>query len=146
MSEERIIKKYPNRRLYDSQQSCYITVADVRELVVNEVPFKVVDNKNGEDITRSVLLQIIMELESDDAEPLFSIDVLSQFIRNSGATSQQGFVSFLEQGLDLFKSQQKVAEEQMATAMNTNPMDSWLKLSQQNIRAWNEIQKDILKK
>jgi len=145
MSEERIIKKYPNRRLYDSQQSCYITVADVRQLVVDEVPFKVVDNKNGEDITRSILLQIIMEQESD-GEALFSVDVLSQFIRHSGVKTQEGFVSFLEQGLDMFKTQQTIAAEQMTTAIGGNPLESWLEISQKNIEMWSDMQKDILKK
>jgi len=145
MSEERIIKKYPNRRLYDSQQSCYITVADVRQLVVDEVPFKVVDNKNGEDITRSILLQIIMEQESY-GEALFSVDVLSQFIRHSGVKPQEGFVSFLEQGLDMFKTQQTIAAEQMTTAIGGNPLESWLEISQKNIEMWSDMQKDILKK
>jgi len=145
MSEQRLIKKYPNRRLYDSQESTYITVAEVREFVVNEISFKVIDNKTGDDITRSILLQIIMELEADD-EPLFSVDVLSQFIRNSGVKSQEGFVSYLEQGLDLFKTQQTVAKEQMATAIGTNPMESWLEIGQKNMEIWSDMQKDLLKK
>jgi polyhydroxyalkanoate synthesis repressor PhaR len=145
MSEERLIKKYPNRRLYDSEESCYITIADVRQFVVDEVPFKVVDNKKGDDITRSVLLQIIMEQESD-GEPLFSIDVLSQFIRNSGAKSQEGFVTFLEQGLDLFKTQQTIATEQMNTAIGTNPLETWLEIGQKNIQILSDMQKDLLKK
>ena len=61
MTDERIIKKYPNRRLYDTNQSCYITLNDVRDLVLASVPFKVIDRQSGDDITRSILLQIIIQ-------------------------------------------------------------------------------------
>ena len=77
MSEEtRLIKKYPNRRLYDTATSSYITLADVKKLVLQQVPFKVADAKSNEDLTRSILLQIILEEESSGA-PMFSSDMLS---------------------------------------------------------------------
>src|ERR1700730_2114422 len=71
MSEPRVIKKYPNRRLYDTVESRYITLADVRRLVVERIEFVVVDKKNNADITRSILLQVIAEQEHD-GEPLMS--------------------------------------------------------------------------
>ncbi len=144
MSDIRIIKKYPNRRLYDTHQSCYITLSDVRELVMSETPFQVMDRQTGEDITRSILLQIIMEQESG-GKPLFSSDILSQFIRNYGVTTQQGFTSFLEQSMQMFNSHQHAITEQMHKALAGTPLDNWLKLSEQNLQAWNKMQQDMLK-
>lgn len=144
MLEERIIKKYPNRRLYDTTQSCYITLNEVRSLVVNEVPFRVIDRQTGENITRSILLQIIMDQESG-GEPLFSVDVLSHFIRNYQIDNSQGFSEFLEQSMKLFTMQQKTISEQMHKALSGTPLDSWLKLSEQNMQTWNQMQQSVLK-
>jgi polyhydroxyalkanoate synthesis repressor PhaR len=98
MSEPRVIKKYPNRRLYDTVESRYITLADVRRLVVERIEFVVVDKKNNADITRSILLQVIAEQEHL-AEPILSQDFMVNVIRAYG-TSVQGLVSgSLEQSL-----------------------------------------------
>ncbi len=75
----RIIKKYPNRRLYDSHTSSHVTLVDIRRLVQEQEPFQVVDAKSGEDITRSILLQIIQEAESD-GDPIFSSTMLKNII------------------------------------------------------------------
>src|SRR5438105_13167150 len=83
MSAPRIIKKYPNRRLYDTVESRYITLADIRRLVIERVDFVVIDKKTQRDITRPILLQVIAEQEHD-GEPLMSRDLLSQVIRSSG--------------------------------------------------------------
>jgi polyhydroxyalkanoate synthesis repressor PhaR len=104
MKDERIIKKYPNRRLYDTEVSRYITLADVRDLVMNCTTFKVVDTANDNDITRSILLQIMLEEESG-GEPLFSATMLSQIIRFYGGTLQGMFARYLEGSLDLFSKQ-----------------------------------------
>ena len=87
MKSERIIKKYPNRRLYDTEVSRYITLADVRDLVMNCAEFRVVDAANDSDITRSILLQIMLE-EETGGEPLFSATMLAQIIRFYGGTLQ----------------------------------------------------------
>ena len=86
--EPRIIKKYPNRRLYDTEKSQYVTLQQIRSLVLDEIPFIVIDQKSEDDITRSILLQIIFEQESE-TNPLFSNDNLERFIRyyNAGADS-----------------------------------------------------------
>lgn len=144
MSEPRIIKKYPNRRLYDTHQSRYITLSNVRDLVIDEVAFQVVDRQSGEDITRSILLQIIMEQEAG-GEPLFSTDILSQFIRNYGVTSQQGFTSFLEQSMSAFGTQQEALREQMQKALTNTPLDNWVKMSEKNMQTWQKMQKDMFK-
>src|SRR5579862_660288 len=105
MSEPRVIKKYPNRRLYDTVESRYITLADVRRLVVERIEFVVVDKKNNADITRSILLQVIAEQEHL-AEPILSQDFMVNVIRAYG-TSAQGQVSgHLEQSLKQIMSQQ----------------------------------------
>ncbi|MBB3104889.1 polyhydroxyalkanoate synthesis repressor PhaR [Azomonas macrocytogenes] len=79
----RLIKKYPNRRLYDTHTSTHVTLADIRQLVIDEIPFQVVDAKSGEDLTRSILLQVIQEAESG-GEPIFSSDMLKGIIRFYG--------------------------------------------------------------
>lgn len=99
--EERLIKKYPNRRLYDTQTSAYVTLSDIKELVMAAEAFKVVDAKTDEDLTHSILLQIILEEEACGV-PVFSTQMLQQVIRFYGH-SMQGFMgSFLEKNVQTF--------------------------------------------
>jgi polyhydroxyalkanoate synthesis repressor PhaR len=115
MSEPRVIKKYPNRRLYDTVESRYITLADVRRLVVERIDFVVVDKKNNADITRSILLQVIAEQEHL-AEPILSQDFMVNVIRAYG-TNVQGLVSgHLEQNLKQIMSQQQIRPPRARTA------------------------------
>jgi polyhydroxyalkanoate synthesis repressor PhaR len=100
-STERLIKKYPNRRLYDTQTSSYITLADVKQLVLDADEFTVVDAKTNEDLTRSILLQIILEEEANGA-PMFSRGVLSQIIRYYGHAMQGMMGSYLEKNVQAF--------------------------------------------
>ena len=112
MSEPaRLIKKYPNRRLYDTKTSVYITLADVKKLVVGGEEFQVVDAKSGEDLTRSILLQIILEEETAGA-PMFSSDILTQFIRSYGNAMQGMLGTYLERNMQLFGEIQKSMKEQ----------------------------------
>ena len=104
MSEPRTIKKYPNRRLYDTVESRYITLADIRRLVIERIDFVVIDKKTQGDITRSILLQVIAEQEHG-GEPLMSCDFLSQVIRSYGAGARGAMGSYLEQSLKLFATQ-----------------------------------------
>ncbi|MET0282179.1 MAG: polyhydroxyalkanoate synthesis repressor PhaR [Steroidobacteraceae bacterium] len=101
MSESRIIKKYPNRRLYDTVESRYITLADVRRLVMERVDFTVIDKKSQQDITRSILLQVIAEQEHG-AQPIMSREFLSQVIRSYGTSEQSGISGALEQSVRQF--------------------------------------------
>jgi polyhydroxyalkanoate synthesis repressor PhaR len=107
----RLIKKYPNRRLYDTHTSSYITLADVKELVVKQIDFQVVDAKSGEDLTRSILLQIILDEESAGA-PMFSHDVLTQLIRFYGDAMQGIMGNYLERNVQAFLDIQKALQEQ----------------------------------
>jgi polyhydroxyalkanoate synthesis repressor PhaR len=105
MSEPRVIKKYPNRRLYDTVESRYITLAGVRRLVVERIEFVVVDKKNNADITRSILLQVIAEQEHL-AEPILTQDFMVNVIRAYGTTAQGQVSGHLEQSLKQVMSQQ----------------------------------------
>ncbi|HSD44884.1 MAG TPA: polyhydroxyalkanoate synthesis repressor PhaR [Burkholderiales bacterium] len=107
----RLIKKYPNRRLYDTQTSSYITLADVKELVQKQEEFQVVDAKTSEDLTRQILLQIILDEESAGA-PMFSHDVLTQFIRFYGNAMQGIMGNYLERNIQAFLEIQKSMQEQ----------------------------------
>ncbi|WP_432720728.1 polyhydroxyalkanoate synthesis repressor PhaR [Jeongeupia wiesaeckerbachi] len=120
--EKRVIKKYPNRRLYDTATSSYITLVDVKQLVLDCIDIQVVDAKSGEDITRSVLLQIIMDEEAGGM-PLFSYDVLTQIIRFYGNAMQGLMGNYLEKNLQLFAEMQHRLQDQASTAMSgENPM------------------------
>jgi len=128
MSEEpRIIKKYPNRRLYDTETSSYITLADVKRLVLEHVAFRVEDAKTREDLTRSILLQIILEEEAVGA-PMFSSDMLSQIIRFYGNAMQGMMGSYLEKNIHTFIEIQKRLQDQSRQVYGENPMlsaDAW---------------------
>jgi polyhydroxyalkanoate synthesis repressor PhaR len=138
MATERLIKKYPNRRLYDTTDSRYITLDEVRQMVLQEIPFKVVDRQSNDDITRNILLQIIMEQESG-GEPLFSADILSRFIRNYGEAAQSGFAEYLDTSLRFFNEQQKTIQDQMGKALSGTPVDYWVKLGEQNMKIWKDM-------
>ncbi len=128
MSEEiRLIKKYPNRRLYDTATSSYITLADVKKLVLEQIPFKVVDAKTNDDLTRSILLQIILEEESSGV-PMFSSDMLSQIIRFYGNAMQGMMGTYLEKNIQTFMEIQRRLQEQSLGKFSDNPMlnsESW---------------------
>jgi polyhydroxyalkanoate synthesis repressor PhaR len=109
--DTRVLKKYPNRRLYDTQTSSYITLADVKQMVMTGDPFVVRDAKSGEDLTRSILLQIILEEESGGL-PIFSTRMLSQIIRFYGHAMQGMMGSYLEKNLQAFTEiQARIAEQ-----------------------------------
>ena len=115
MSESvRLIKKYPNRRLYDTKTSAYITLGDVKDLVLKYEVFKVVDAKSAEDLTRSILLQIILEEETGGV-PLFSSELLSGFIRFYGSTMQGMLGKYLENNMKTFVDFQHKLQEQSRT-------------------------------
>ncbi len=116
MSDSRIIKKYPNRRLYDTQTSTYITVTDVKQLVLDREIFKVVDAKTSDDLTRAILLQIILEEESG-GKPIFSEMVLSNIIRFYGHAMQGMMGMYLEKNVQAFLDIQARVAEQSKTFM-----------------------------
>jgi polyhydroxyalkanoate synthesis repressor PhaR len=107
----RIIKKYPNRRLYDTANSGYITLADVKQMVLEFIDFQVIDAKSGDDLTRGILLQIILEEESAGM-PMFSSEMLSQMIRFYGNALQGIMGNYMEQNVKAFLVIQNKLQDQ----------------------------------
>src|SRR5512142_189454 len=107
----RIIKKYPNRRLYDTAKSGYITLADVKRMVLDNIEFQVIDAKSGDDLSRAILLQIILEEESGGL-PMFSSEMLSQMIRFYGTAQQTIIGQYIEQNVKAFMAIQKKLQDQ----------------------------------
>ncbi len=142
--EKRVIKKYPNRRLYDTEESKYITLEDIRKLVLNSTPFMVKDVKTEEDLTRTILLQIIIEQE-DDGEPLFSTDALSHIIRFYGDSIQSVAGDYIQQSINLFVNQQKQIQEQLSSAVNTNPLTAMAEMTEKNMDMWKKMQENFFK-
>ena len=139
----RVIKKYPNRRLYDTEISSYITIEDVRQLIVEGEAFEVRDAKSGEDLTRQVLLQIIAEHEQD-GEPMLSTQLLSQIIRFYG-DSLQGFMgSYLERSMQMFLEQQQQFRQQMSGLIGQAPWTMLNQLTERNLQAWKEFQQNLV--
>ena len=110
-SQVRLIKKYPNRRLYDTKTSSYITLVDVKQMVLKHEDFQAVDAKSGDDLTRQILLQIILEEESSGS-PMFTSDALSQMIRTYGNAMQGMMGGYLEKNINAFQDMQKSLQEQ----------------------------------
>lgn len=115
----RLIKKYPNRRLYDTRTSAYITLADVKGLVLAQEEFQVVDAKTGEDLTRSILMQIILE-EENGGSPMFSSDLLSQMIRFYGNAMQGMMGKYLEDNIKAVADMQAKLKEQARALYGDN--------------------------
>jgi polyhydroxyalkanoate synthesis repressor PhaR len=133
-SEPRIIKKYPNRRLYDTVISSYITLEDVKKLVMQHEKLCIQDAKTGEDITRSILLQIILEQE-EGGEPIFSSEVLAQLICFYGDTLQGILANYFERSLILFSKQQGDVHSKIF-----NPLAFMSDIAEQNLTLWKDIQ------
>ncbi len=107
----RTIKKYPNRRLYDTANSGYITLADVKQMVLENIEFQVVDAKTGDDLTRAILLQIILD-EEGGGVPMFSSEMLAQMIRFYGSAQQTIMGQYMEQNVKAFLAIQKKLQDQ----------------------------------
>ncbi len=144
MSEPRIVKKYPNRRLYDTTLSRYITLEDVRHLVLDHNEFKVIDSKTDEDITRTILLQIIIEQE-EDGQPMFTTEALEQIIRFYGDTLQGMITSYLEKSLKLFVEQQHRLRDRMQNAMVNDPFTVMRDITERNLMLWKEMQESFFR-
>jgi polyhydroxyalkanoate synthesis repressor PhaR len=121
-SSLRILKKYPNRRLYDTQTSSYITLADVKKMVLEGQEFVVRDAKTSDDLTRSILLQIILEEETGGV-PMFSSQMLAQIIRFYGHAMQGMMGSYLEKNLQTFTDIQKRLADQSKGLLEPNVMN-----------------------
>ncbi|MCB1808555.1 MAG: polyhydroxyalkanoate synthesis repressor PhaR [Candidatus Competibacteraceae bacterium] len=145
MTEPRIIKKYPNRRLYDTAISSYITLEDVKRLVLEYEKFRVIDAKTKDDITRSILLQIISE-EEEQGSPIFTTEVLAHIIRFYGDTLQGMMGTYLEKSLQSFVDQQHLVREQMNNFMGKNPLTMISELAERNLSIWQNMNERLYQK
>jgi len=134
MSEERLIKKYANRRLYDAAQSRHITIDDIRNMVVAGIRVKVIEDKSNEDITRLVLLQVIADQEQF-GRPILSTPLLESMIRFYGNSMQSHFSSYLEKSVETF------VRAASHGAANPNPI---AELTRQNLELWGKMQETLL--
>lgn len=143
MDKPRIIKKYPNRRLYDTRISSYVTLEDVRQLVLQCEPVQVVDAKTGDDITRSVLLQIIAEHE-ERGEPLFTTRLLTQMIQFYGDDLQGFMGSYLEKSMQSFVDQQQQLRKHLDDMIEGSPWTMMNDMADRNMEMWRAYQEKFL--
>jgi len=144
MASTRIIKKYPNRRLYDTEISKYITLEDVKKLVLSGVDFLIKDVKTDEDLTRTILLQIISEQEHD-GDPMFTTQTLTQLIRFYGNAYQSAFSDYLQKSLNIFVTQQEQFQEKIQESVQASPFSAVTKMTEQNLQMWQQVQDNFFR-
>ena len=138
----RVIRKYPNRRLYDTVESRYVTLADIRRLVVERVDFVVLDRKSQQDITRSILLQVIAEQEGA-GESLMSRDFLSQVIRSYGSGLHEFVGRYLDESLKLFAREQRELRDKFKNVVGIDPLETVGAVAQRNYQRWKSLQEEV---
>ncbi|MET1219753.1 MAG: polyhydroxyalkanoate synthesis repressor PhaR [Glaciecola sp.] len=136
------IKKYPNRRLYDTSKSAYINLEDIKDLINERVEFEIIDSKTKEVITKSVLLQIISESETNQAQSLLTDKLLRQLIRFYDSDMQPVLRQYLEQSLVSFMEQQDQMQGMMKTMVDNSPLGLFTKMMESNMQAWQPHKKD----
>ena len=145
---ERIIKKYQNRRLYDTEASRYVTMAEIRELIVAGVDVTIVEESSGNDITRSVLVQILSDQEQG-GQPVLSDKTLMQIIRYYGHPMQGFMTNYIEQGVEAFAAQQDQVMEHMNASLKNTPFGAMQQQLQDaamtGMKSWTEAQETLLK-
>ncbi len=134
----RMIKKYPNRRLYDTEISSYVTLEDLKKLVLERINFQVVDARSQEDLTNGTLLQIITDLEQEGM-PIFTKAILEQMIRFYGNAMQSTMSRFLEQSISLFMDQQHSMQQQMSGLLENSPMNFFKDLTEKQMKIWQTL-------
>jgi len=146
MSDLRIIKKYQNRRLYDTEVSRYTTLEEVRQLVLNNIPFRVEDKRTHEDITRSILLQVIAEQE-EWGNPIFSVDLLCFIVRFYGDPMQSSISRYLELSMRLFTEQQQHFTDQLRDLLGQaqQPIVVLKELAEKQVPIWRSVRREFLK-
>ena len=142
MAEERLIRKYANRRLYDARDSRHVTLDDLRKLIAGGERIKVVDDRSGEDLTRSILLQIIANQEQFGT-PVLSTQLLEAIIRFYGNPIQQMLTAYLERSIGGLLRQQTVMQAEMAKVLET-PMAPLAEMTRQNMEMWAKMQASML--
>ncbi|MFT4712248.1 MAG: polyhydroxyalkanoate synthesis repressor PhaR [Candidatus Azotimanducaceae bacterium] len=140
----REFKKYPNRRLYDILESRYVTVDDIRKLVLKGEVIRVLDSKSEKDLTRSVLLQIITEQEDEGHEPILTNRVLEQLIRFYGAPMQNVVSKYIEQSIKTFLEHEQNYRQKVSEFSGSEPINLMRKALEQNMEFWNRLTKTTM--
>ena len=143
MTQERLIKKYANRRLYDASQSRHITLDDIRALIVKGEKVKVVEDKTGHDITRHILLQVIAEQEQF-GRPILSTKVLEAIIRFYGNAMQGFLAGFLEKSIEVFLNQQEAIQSELSKLVSSGPISTVADITRQNLETLAKAQESLL--
>lgn len=133
------IKKYPNRRLYDTSLSQYINTDDIKQMVLEHKEFAVIDSKSGEDLTKHILLQIISEQENSGSESLLTSTVLKQLIRFYGSDVQLLLRPYLEQSMATFLERQDTLQTMMKNIVGNTPVGLFTQMLEQNVEMWRQF-------
>jgi len=145
MNDVRVIKKYPNRRLYDTEISRYITLEEVRQLVLKNVRFRVEDKRTHEDITRSILLQVIAEQEQG-GNPIFTVELLTFIIRFYGDPMQSAISRYLELSMRLFLEQQQQFTEQLRQKLGAaQPLLAIKEIADRQVPLWRTVRREFVR-
>jgi polyhydroxyalkanoate synthesis repressor PhaR len=142
-SETRTIKKYPNRRLYDTKISSYITLQDIKELVMTQNDFKVIDAKTKEDLTRCTLMQLIAE-EETNGNPILTAEVLKEFVRFYGDSMQAMMSRFLEHSVKLFMENRASLKSPLNSMLGTNQTSQMQTIAEQTIHTFDKKDSDFI--
>ncbi len=142
MRNERLIKKYANRRLYDASQSRHVTLEDIREFIVQGDKLTVVDDKSGEDITRLILLQVLSEQEQF-GKPILSTQLLESIICFYGNGMHELMSRYLDKSVEAFAHQQQALQGQISKLMANAPMATMAELARQNLEYWTRMQGQV---
>jgi len=145
MSHKRVIKKYANRRLYDTEDSRYVALKDIKNIIALGVDVRIIDETSGEDITRALLLQIVSEQELGGS-PLLNETVLNQLIRFYGHPMQDMMSGFIANSIKSFVSQQEAVQEQMQQFMDASPLTSFQEMAAKNMQVMADMQKQFFGK
>ncbi len=143
MGEPRVIKKYANRRLYDTEASRHITLEGIRQLIIDGHDVRIIDDTSGEDLTRNLLLQIVAEQEQA-GKPVLDAQLLTGIIRIYGGPMQNLMAEYLLKSFQTFTTQQNQFQEQMRAAMTATPMAAMQELAANNMKAWQTMQEALL--
>lgn len=144
MTEPRIIKKYPNRRLYDTRDSRYITLSDICQLVMDRQGFEVIDQKSGDNLTCGILLQVMAE-QVNSGRSVVSRDMLTQMIRVYCGRLPTALQGYLHESLALFLAQHQKIDELLGENADTDPVNGLAELAQHNLTRWIELNKALLR-
>lgn len=139
MNQIRVIKKYANRRLYDTEASKHVTLTDIRKMIVEGIDIQILEDTSGDDITRPLLLQIIAEQEQSAGQPILTEVLLAQLIRFYGNPMQGMMAQYLQKSVGTFVKQQGSVQEQMQNMLSNTPIDTMRELMEQNIKSWDTV-------